>query len=166
MRRQDTDYYPETVSSLPAIDAIVGQSPTAEPLKIETQSRSADQREMSPTSPTSSRGRTRGRLFGSPTRCTSPEARFVCNGWCEYSEEPHPNIVSIRDHLSRSSGTYVCRQLSLSACSDLQRAWEGPKGSLTTVLCNYLSKCMLCNFPISRSDRRHQRSAAAHHTVT
>ena len=31
-------------------------------------------------------------------------------------------------------------QLSLSACSDPQRAWEGPQGSLTTILCKYLSK--------------------------
>ena len=31
-------------------------------------------------------------------------------------------------------------QLSLSACSDPQRAWEGPHGSLTYVLCKYLGK--------------------------
>ncbi len=31
-------------------------------------------------------------------------------------------------------------QLSLSACSAPQRAWEGPQGSLATILCKYLSK--------------------------
>ena len=30
--------------------------------------------------------------------------------------------------------------MSLSACADLQRAWEGPRGSLTVVLCEFLSK--------------------------
>ena len=115
MRRQDTDYYPETVSPLPAIDAIVEQSPTAEPLKVDTQSRPTEQREMSPASLTSSRGRQRGRLFGSPTRCASPEARFVCNGWCEYSEESHPNVVSIRHHLSRG-GWALCFSAALSIC--------------------------------------------------
>lgn len=56
------------------------------------------------------------------TRCASPEPRFVCDGWCKHSEVSHPNV------------------LSLSACSDLQRAWEGPNGSLTTILCNYLKQ--------------------------
>ncbi|KAH9998773.1 hypothetical protein BJV77DRAFT_980390 [Russula vinacea] len=37
-----------------------------------------------------------------------------------FSDVPHPNF------------------LSPSACSDWQRAWEGPKGSLTTMLRNYL----------------------------
>jgi len=60
-------------------------------------------------------------LFASEPRFASPE-RLGCDGWCQHSEDPHPNV------------------LSLSACSDLQRAWEGPKGSLTTVLCNYLKK--------------------------
>jgi hypothetical protein len=31
-------------------------------------------------------------LFGS-RRCASPEPRFVCDGWCEYSDVPHPNVV-------------------------------------------------------------------------
>lgn len=31
-------------------------------------------------------------------------------------------------------------KLSSSACSDPQRAWEGPRGSLTTVLCKYLGQ--------------------------
>ena len=82
------------------MDAIDEQSPTGELPKIDTQPgearRSTDQREMSP------RGRPRARreareqmLFGSQTRFASPEARFVCDGWCKYSEEPHPNVVSI-----------------------------------------------------------------------
>jgi hypothetical protein len=121
----------------------------------------------------SPRGRQRARretseqmYFGSQTRFASPEARFVCDGWCKYSDVPHPNVVSIEYLLLRDSGVYVCRQLSLSACSDLQRAWEGPKGSLTTVLCNYLSKCILYNVPISIPDSSRQRSTVAHHTAT
>jgi len=174
VRRQATDFSnPTTVLPPPtfetAIDAIDGQSPSVELPQIDTQvgeARPADKREMSP------RGRPRARreareqmLFGSQTRFASPEARFVCDGWCKYSEEPHPNVVSMDHLLLGDSGLHVCRQLSLSACSDLQRAWEGPKGSLTTVLCNYLGKCILYNAPISRSDRSHQRSAVAHHTV-
>jgi hypothetical protein len=53
----------------------------------------------------SPRGRPRARreareqmLFGSQTRFASPEARFVCDGWCKYSDEPHANVVSI-EHL-------------------------------------------------------------------
>jgi hypothetical protein len=182
VRRQATDFtHPATVLPPPtfktAIDGI-GQSPTVELVQIDTQlgeACPADQREMSPlspSSPSSPRGRPRTRreareqmLFGSQTRFASPEARFVCNGWCKYSEEPHPNVVSIEHLLLGDSGLHVCPQLSLSACSDLQRAWEGPKGSLTTVLCNYLSKCISYNTLISRSDRSHQRITVAHHTV-
>ena len=156
VRRQATDFsHPTTVSPPPtfetAIDTIEGQPPTAEPLQIDTQvgeTRPADKREMSP------RGRPRSRrdardlmLFGSQTRFASPEARFVCDGWCKHSEEPHPNIVSIERLSVGRQWASRCRQISLSACSDLQRAWEGPKGSLTTVLCNYLSKCIWYKCP-------------------
>lgn len=166
VRRQATDV-PPTFET--AIDSIEGQSPTAEPLQIDTQpgeAGPAEQRKMSP------RGRPRARreareqmFFSSQTRFASPEARFVCDGWCKYSEEPHPNVVSTEYLLLRDSGLHVCRQLSLSACSDLQRAWEGPKGSLTTVLCNYLSECLLYDVPMSISYSSHQRSTVAHHTV-
>ncbi|KAH8994265.1 hypothetical protein EDB92DRAFT_1815192 [Lactarius akahatsu] len=55
-----------------------------------------------------------------PTLCESPVSMFECDGWCDY--DPFvPKTV-----------------LSLSASSDPQRAWEGPRGSLTTVLCKYL----------------------------
>jgi hypothetical protein len=186
VRRQATDFtHPATVLPPPtfetAIDTIEEQSPTVELIQINTQlgeARPADQSEMSPLSPLSPgspgspRGRPRTRreardqmLFGSQTRFASPEARFVCDGWCKYSDEPHPNVVSIEHLLFGDSRFHVCRQLSLSACSDLQRAWEGPKGSLTTVLCNYLSKRISYNIPISRSDRSHQRITVAHHTV-
>ncbi len=152
-----------------AMGAIEGQRPSVEPLQLDTQpgeARPVDQCEISP------RGRPRGRrevreqmLFGPQIRFASPEARFVCDGWCKYSDEPHPNVVGIERLLLRDSGPHVCLQLSLSACLDLQRAWEGPKGSLTTVLCNYLSKCILCRATTSRSDRSHQRSTVARHTV-
>jgi hypothetical protein len=106
VRRQATDSYPRNVSPPPtfetAADTIDEQSPTVELPQIDTQlgeASPADQREMSP------RGRPRARreareqmLFGSQTRFASPEARFVCDGWCKYSEEPHSNVVSI-EHL-------------------------------------------------------------------
>jgi hypothetical protein len=108
VRRQATDFSNPTTGSPPptfetAIDTIEGQSPTVELPQINTQlgeaRPSTDQREMSP------RGRPRARreareqmLFGSQTRFASPEARFVCDGWCKYSEEPHTNVVSI-EHL-------------------------------------------------------------------
>jgi hypothetical protein len=112
------------------------------------------------------RGRPRERmLFSSQTRYASPEALFACDGWCKYSDVPHPNVVSIGRPLLRDSVPHVCRQLSLSACSDLQRTWEGPNGSLTTVLCNYLSRCILFNSTIPRSDTSHQRSTVPHHTA-
>lgn len=58
--------------------------------------------------------------FLSPTRYASPVSNVKCDGWC-------------RDN------PFACAVvLSLSACSDLQLAWEGPRGSLTTVLCKYL----------------------------
>jgi len=41
-------------------------------------------------------------LFQSPIRCASPEPFFVCDGWCQYSEVPHPNVVSI-GHLIESN---------------------------------------------------------------
>jgi len=44
----------------------------------------------------------------------------MCNGCCEYDPVPRATVVS------------------LSACADLQRAWEGPRGSLTAVLCEFL----------------------------
>ena len=175
VRRQATDFSnPTTVLPPPptfetAVDAIEEKSPSVELPQIDTQLgevRLADKREMSPRGRPRARRETRDQmLFGSQTRFASPEAQFVCDGWCKHSEVPHPNVVSIEYLLLGDSGLHVCRQLSLSACSDLQRAWEGPKGSLTTVLCNYLSKCILYNAPISRSDRSHQRSAVAHHTV-
>ncbi|KAI9438830.1 hypothetical protein H4582DRAFT_2146753 [Lactarius indigo] len=58
--------------------------------------------------------------LASPVLCDSPVPLFECDGWCQYDTFTHPKV------------------LSLSPCSDSQRAWEGPNGSLTTVLCNYL----------------------------
>jgi len=112
VRRQATDFANSTFIT----NATEGQSPAEH-----GESRPADQRELSPGAQPRETRRPRERmLFANQTRYASPEARFVCDGWCEYSDDPHPTV------------------LSLSACSDLQRAWEGPNGSLTTVLCNYL----------------------------
>ena len=123
VRRQATDsYMPRTISPPPptfetAVDAIDEQSPTIKLPQIDTQlgeARPADQREMSP------RGRPRARreireqmLFGSQTRFASPEARFVCDGWCKHSEEPHANVVSI-EHLSVGEQRTSCLSPALS----------------------------------------------------
>lgn len=54
----------------------------------------------------------------------------------------------------------IAREVSLSACSDLQRAWEGPKGSLTTVLCNFLSQQNLTFFVLRETEMVDRRKAA------
>lgn len=142
MRRQATDFH----SSVPppsietAIEVIEGQRPAVQVDTELGEARPVDQRDLSPRGRARTTRRPRERMLFTQNRCASPEARFVCNGWCNYNEVSHPNVVSIW-RLLRDSAPHVCRQLSLSACSDLQRAWEGPKGSLTTVLCNYLSQC-------------------------
>lgn len=60
--------------------------------------RSVDQAEFSPSrkSRDSRRGRELERTsFGSQPRYASPEATFVCDGWCEHSDVQYANIVSI-----------------------------------------------------------------------
>ena len=41
--------------------------------------------------------------------------------------------------------------MSLSACEDLQRAWEGPRGSLTAVLCRFLSQYIFLEYDLLRA---------------
>jgi len=138
VRRQATGYVESTIGEPLSIETVIEGQQSAElssdqPLQVNTKlrgSRPAGQREMSPTSSGGQSPRGRGvrmardreRMMFTQTRYASPEPRFVCDGWCEHSEVSHPNV------------------LSLSACSDLQRAWEGPNGSLTTILCNYLKE--------------------------
>ena len=60
--------------------------------------RSVDQGEFSPSrkSRESRRGRELERTtFESQPRYASPEATFVCDGWCEHSDVQYANIVSI-----------------------------------------------------------------------
>jgi hypothetical protein len=148
VRRQATGFVEPTTIELQSIETVIEEGqrsvelPPGRPLQLNTKLsgiRPAGQREMSPTSTvTSPGGQSRGRrgarmlrdrermsMVFTQIRSASPEPRFVCDGWCKHSEVLHPNV------------------LSLSACSDLQRAWEGPNGSLTTILCNYLSQCLL-----------------------
>jgi len=61
-------------------------------------------------------------LSESRTLYDSPKDVVICDGWCGYDIIQHATV------------------LSLSACVDLQRAWEGPRGSLTAVLCRFLEK--------------------------
>jgi hypothetical protein len=90
VRRQATDFSNPITGSPPptfetAIDAIEGQSPTVERARARREAREQ-------------------MLFGSQTRFASPEALFVCDGSCTYSEEPHPNVVSIVHLLLGESG--------------------------------------------------------------
>jgi hypothetical protein len=118
VRRQATGFCSPTLISPPptfetAVDTIEGQSPTAEPLQIDTkpvEAGLASPREISP------RGRPRARreareqmFFGSQSRFASPEGRF-CDGWCKPSDEPYPNVVSIGHLLLLgNSELHVCR---------------------------------------------------------
>lgn len=43
----------------------------------------------------------------------------------------------------------ITRKVSLSACADRELAWEGPKGSLTTVLCEFLGQQNLAFFCVT-----------------
>jgi len=55
-------------------------------------------------------------------RYDSPISMLRCDGWCRHDLIPHATVVS------------------LSACAILQRSWEGPRVSLTAVLCELLEK--------------------------
>ncbi|KAN0136282.1 Caspase domain containing protein [Lactarius tabidus] len=131
VRRQATYFANSTSPSqpLPLIAGVMdlqepGDRSARPPIRVDDgtgEGRSANPRELSPA------GRSRGTrrpqersFFLSQTRSASPESIFACSGWCDLDDNPYPTV------------------LSLSACSDLQRAWEGPNGSLTTVVCNYL----------------------------
>jgi hypothetical protein len=119
---------------IPQADTQVGGGPT-------------DQSELS--SEAQSRGTRRPQerwLSASQRRYASPEARSVCDGWCKYSEVAHPNVVCTVHYLASRDLMF------LESSSDLQSAWEGPNGTLTTVLCNYLSWCILWMAAIPRSD--------------
>jgi hypothetical protein len=58
-------------------------------------------------------------------------------------------------------------QLSLSACSDPQRAWEGPQGSLTAVLCSFLGQRIFLEYGLIYPDADiwSQQQTLAHHTA-
>ncbi|KAA1477609.1 hypothetical protein DENSPDRAFT_615649 [Dentipellis sp. KUC8613] len=68
-----------------------------------------------------------GALVASPVQCDSPQSQFVCDGWCR---PPAPPVVGEgRPHV-----------VSVSSCADMQRSWEGGAGTMTTILCNFLSE--------------------------
>jgi hypothetical protein len=132
VRRQAT-YFTNATSPdqpLPLIATIMdsqelGDRSARPPLRVDdgaSEGRSVDQRESSPAAQSRETRRPRERplLLQSQARSASPESIFTCSGWCDRDDNPYPTV------------------LSLSACSDLQRAWEGPNGSLTTIVCNYL----------------------------
>jgi hypothetical protein len=135
--RSQATYFANSTSPdqpLPSIATIMDlQEPSDRsarpPLRVDdgaNEVRSVDQRESSPAGQSRETRRPQERLLLLPSqpRSASPESIFACSGWCELDDNPYPTV------------------LSLSACSDLQRAWEGPNGSLTTIVCNYLSLCI------------------------
>ncbi|KAI0032409.1 caspase domain-containing protein [Vararia minispora EC-137] len=67
-----------------------------------------------------------GMLVSSPICCDSPDTNIACSGWCHYDDtwrDHRPDVVS------------------LSACTDLQQAWEDSKGqSLVHLFCEYISR--------------------------
>jgi hypothetical protein len=119
VRRQATDFANSTMIT----SAIEGQSPAEL-----GESRPADQRELSPGAQPRETRRPRERmLFANQTRYASPEARFVCDGWCEYSDDSHPTVVSTRRLwllCTLTSPHVVYSSLSLPArtCRGLGRA--------------------------------------------
>jgi len=141
VHRQATGFVDSTSGEPLSIESVVegwesAELPSGQPLQSNThlgESRPAGWRKMSPMSTSASSGgqsrgrgarisRDRERMMFTQTRSNSSVARFVCNGWCKYSEVPHPNVLSLSFH------------------ADLQRTWQGPNGSLTTILCNYLKR--------------------------
>ena len=155
VRRQATDFTKSRSPDqpLPPIATIMdlqepGDRSARPPSRIDdgaSEGRSVVQRESSPAAKSRATRRPRERsLFPSQPRSASPESLFICSGWCDHDDNPYPTVVSLTYSICLVSGwwSHVSRQLSLSACSDLQRAWEGPNGSLTTVVCNYLSSCI------------------------
>lgn len=50
-------------------------------------------------------------LFPCQIRYASPERIFRCDGWCQYSEVPHPNVVSVGCPFQRGSDPYLLTAL-------------------------------------------------------
>jgi len=50
-------------------------------------------------------------LFPHQIRYASPERIFRCDGWCQYSEVSHPNVVSVGCPFQRGSGPYLLTAL-------------------------------------------------------
>ena len=99
--------------------------------------------------------------FLSPTRYVESPVSYVCDGWCGYNVLAHRTVVSVLAFSCCTGKLTFAYQLSLSACSDSQRAREGPRGSLTTVLCKYLGKHGPCS-----AIYRHIYLALSHRTVS
>jgi hypothetical protein len=122
-----------------------------------------------------------GPLCSSPEQVLSPNRQVAspigtCDGWCKYDPTPRPTVVSAicawckaaRD-IDEKFSSPTHRQLSLSACEDLQRAWESPRGSLTAVLCRFLSQHTLLEYNLlyamKLTDIWPQRKTLIHHTA-
>ena len=83
-----------------------------------------------------------------------------CDGWNGYELNPYATVVSVDSHASwmNEANNTTNQVSSLSACADLQRAWEGPRGSLTVVLCEFLSKpSLLLSFFLFCCTEREER---------
>ena len=115
------------------------------PLRVNTDvsgALSANQREMSAEAD----ARDNTSVLSPARRYASPISRVRCDGWCGHDLIPRATVVSVGSPVSCGLMTLIIlptNQVSLSACADRQRAWEGPRGSLTVVLCEFLGKPVL-----------------------
>lgn len=131
MRRQATGFANSSEPPLSIEGAIEGDQPGVQSLQLDTQSgesRTTVRREVSPT-----RGRHRDTrrprermLFSSQVRYASPEARFVCDGWCKFSDDSHANVVSITRPLLRDRSSCLSAALSISLLG-LATSMGGPE---------------------------------------
>jgi hypothetical protein len=106
VRHEATGFLHESFEASPSIISLVegpqhANQPSDGPPRIDAhlgERGPADQSQLSRSAQSSETrvGRSPERmLFESQMRYTSPERVFSCDGWCEYSDVPRPNIVSI-----------------------------------------------------------------------
>jgi hypothetical protein len=136
-------------------------APSGSPLRIITDFDSISSTNQCSTSAETDRQEAHGRFPSlkwilSPKRQYDEPVGVTCDGWCEADPIPHATVVSAicawwKGRQTDTNDTFTSPphwQLSLSACADPQRAWEGPRGSLTAVLCRFLGQRTLLEYDL------------------